>query len=111
MPVAEYTATAESRPPSESGSSIAEEVVEEAEFLFVFQLRSFPSLDKYRQDDTPPMSYTVHTMINERIDALLKERYSFIYLSFVKGNLCLHMMVIFKNMVTNFSLAKETVKY
>ncbi|XP_046350469.2 WD repeat-containing protein 93-like isoform X7 [Haliotis rufescens] len=62
----------------------ASEVVEETEMeeippvsmssLFIFQLRSFPSLDPYWKREREAVSYLVHTTLEQRLDALMKER-------------------------------------
>ncbi|KAK3097698.1 hypothetical protein FSP39_012246 [Pinctada imbricata] len=42
--------------------------------LFVYQLRSFPTLDSYVNKHRDPVPYMVHTTLEKRVDALLKER-------------------------------------
>ena len=42
--------------------------------LFVYQLRSFPSLDSYMNKQRDPVPYMVHSTLEKRVDALLKER-------------------------------------
>ncbi|XP_071103091.1 WD repeat-containing protein 93-like isoform X2 [Haliotis cracherodii] len=42
--------------------------------LFIFQLRSFPSLDPYWKREREAVSYLVHTTLEQRLDALMKER-------------------------------------
>lgn len=42
--------------------------------VFGFTLRSFPSLDKYRQIERPDIPYYLHSTVEKRVDALLRER-------------------------------------
>ncbi|XP_067664701.1 WD repeat-containing protein 93-like isoform X3 [Haliotis asinina] len=42
--------------------------------LFMFQLRSFPSLDPYWKRERDVVSYLVHTTLEQRLEALMKER-------------------------------------
>lgn len=57
-----------------------QEVVEEDEKIsmpvFVFQLRSFPALDVYREKQRVDMPFMVHSTAPERVDALLRKRLS-----------------------------------
>ncbi|WAR00781.1 WDR93-like protein [Mya arenaria] len=44
--------------------------------VFVYQLRSFPSLDKYWQTSRPHQPLTVHVTIDQRAQAILSDRLS-----------------------------------
>jgi len=44
--------------------------------LYVFQTRSFPTLDKYRKQHHEDVPFIVHSTIENRIEALMKERIS-----------------------------------
>ena len=45
-----------------------------ARALFVFTLRSFPALDKYRTSKKETVPYMVHNTVEKRVNALLAER-------------------------------------
>ena len=47
-----------------------------ASSLFVFTLRSFPALDKYRTAERATVPYMVHSTLDRRVTALLTERYA-----------------------------------
>merc|ERR550532_848540 len=42
--------------------------------VFGFTLRSFPTLDRYRLMERPEVPYYVHTTVEKRVDALMRER-------------------------------------
>jgi len=61
---------------TEETEKVEESVVETSlGMLFVFQLRSFPTLDEYNERQRKPVPYKVHTTIDQRVDALMTERY------------------------------------
>lgn len=58
--------------------------------IFVFQLRSFPSLDRYRSNESTPtgLPFTMHSTVDIRANVLLKERCAIIFvLSITQMNL------------------------
>ncbi|KAL3866222.1 hypothetical protein ACJMK2_043544 [Sinanodonta woodiana] len=44
--------------------------------IFVYHFRSFPSLDTYMKKKRNNLSFKAHTTINQRVDALLQERFT-----------------------------------
>ena len=42
--------------------------------LFVFQLRSFPTLERYWKRQREELPYVIHSTVEKRVDALLQER-------------------------------------
>ncbi|XP_046574489.1 WD repeat-containing protein 93-like [Haliotis rubra] len=67
--------------PAEDESEVEEETeIEESppeaskSSLFMFQLRSFPSLDPYWKREREVVSYLVHTTLEQRLEVLMKER-------------------------------------
>ena len=60
--------------PDDDDEGLGRQVAPPETGLFVFQLRSFPTLDKYRDCERPVIPFVVHNTVMERTDALLKER-------------------------------------
>ena len=48
---------------------------QEINSLFVFPLRSFPTLDEFRDRTRPDNSYSLHTPLKDRVDAYVRARF------------------------------------
>ena len=56
----------------------AEDLPSCEENLFVFQLRSFPTLDRYHMAQRPQIPFVIHNTVENRVVALLRERFEII---------------------------------
>lgn len=58
---------------------------ESAGALFMYQMKLFPTLDSYMSRRRDKVSQTVHAKIENRIEALMKERYKKFFLMLIPG--------------------------
>ena len=74
----------------------------EVNSLFVFKLRSFRTLDKYRKKTRrTDNSYVVHSLMKERVDCLMKDRYELT----LKQNQLIHVYNTFRPFAKSLKVA------
>lgn len=64
----------EENPAAEDSPEDDDVITQSRDSLFVFQLRSFPSLDQYREKQKESLPYILHPLAEDRLNALLKNR-------------------------------------
>ncbi|XP_060554137.1 WD repeat-containing protein 93-like isoform X3 [Ruditapes philippinarum] len=95
------------KPVDEESSEIDADTSLQTGVVFVYQLRSFPSLDQYWKIKRSSQPFTVHTTIEERVDSLLAER---IALQAMRKNRMQDRWAMLKDEINNIHSIKEIAR-